>query len=158
MYRIPGARYLAFVLLCCACPLLGGFSRLSDDPVVVRKEVMQVYAKWDAYVQQGKVQALVDMIHPSFYAVDANGNRTNYKEAIRMMKEMLASLRDLKSRITVEHLYVSGDEVVAWVTLKSSFRVLEKGKLKEYAFEGRFAETLKKFGNSWRFVCSQMLP
>ncbi len=147
------------------CLASGSYAGRGDRLAEIRREVERVYSAWDAYVEAGRVEELVKMIDPSFYAIDTEGNRTHYSEAVRMLKEMLSSagkpgskMKDLRSRIKVEAIYLQGDEVVAWVTLKASAKVKENGQWKVQTFEAKFAETLKKFGKTWRFVCSQMLP
>ncbi|MEM4408679.1 MAG: nuclear transport factor 2 family protein [Candidatus Caldarchaeum sp.] len=144
-------------MTCVAFPT-GGDELKKENLAQIRKEIERVYATWDAHVKAGRIEALIKMIDPSFYAIDLDGKRTEYREAIKMMKEAFSSLYQPQSKIKVEHLYVHGDEVVAWVIMKASARFKENGKWRKHEFEARFAETLRKVNGSWRFVCSQMLP
>lgn len=122
----------------------------------IRKEIQAVYAQWDKYVAAKNIEGLMSMLDKSFVGMDEEGNAATYAEVRQHMKSMAGSIADIKSKITVDHVYVQGDEVVAWVTMKLDMKF--KGSNATETFTGKFAETLKKFDGKWKFVSSQGFP
>jgi ketosteroid isomerase-like protein len=126
-----------------------------EDPQI-RREIQAVYAKWDKLVGEGNVKALMAMIDPSFVATDAEGNTMSYGEVRKMFEDMLKSLREPKSKITVNQIQQQGDEVVAWVTMKASAKMKQGDKWVPMAFTMKFAETFKRVNGQWKFIASPL--
>lgn len=128
-----------------------------EDPQL-RKEIEAFYAKWDKLVGANNVKGLIDMIDPSFVQVDPDGKKMTYAEMRGQMMAMLDSVREPKSKITLERVYAQGDETVAWVTMVSSFKMQAGKKWKPMSFTMKFAETIKRTPKGLKFVFSQALP
>lgn len=124
----------------------------------LRKEVEAFYAKWDRYVNAGKLDAAIGMLDVSFHQVSENGTKTNYWETVKHLKSMAGMFRNARSKIKVNSIQRQGDEVVAWVTMNFTGEMKTGKKWEKMNFKMQFAETIKRFPDGWRFIYSQALP
>lgn len=124
----------------------------------VRKEIQKFYAQWDKAVMDADVKTLSSMIHKSFVQTHADGKTSNAAQVKKEMSEMIKMGKDTKCKITVDQIQSQGNEAVAWVTMKMSFKFKQGNKWEPVSFVGKYAETLKKFDGKWMFVASQELP
>jgi len=129
----------------------------AEDPQL-RKEIQQVYTRWDKAAAAGDVDTMISMIDPSFVAIDKNGKVTNYADARKQFQGIFKTIKDPKSKITVNQIQEQGDEVVAWITMTVSFKAKQGDKWAPVSFTAKFAETLKRVGGQWKFVLAQELP
>jgi ketosteroid isomerase-like protein len=138
--------------------LCGAIAFAQGESPIVRKEIEAVYEKWDRLVAKQDLKSLLAMIDKSFVMTDAEGKTMNYADMKKQMSSMVGSVRDCKSQITVNQIQEQGNEVVAWVTMKSSFKMKDGSKWVPVSFTARVAETLRKINGEWKFVAAQELP
>jgi len=143
---------LAFLLLLASVALGQG-----EDPQV-RKEIQQFYGQFDKACMTGDVKKLNSMIHSSFVQTHADGKTSNAAQVKKEISEMVKITKDAKCKITVNQIQSQGNEAVAWVTMKMSFKMKQGSKWVPTNFTSKYAETLKKFDGKWMFVASQELP
>ncbi len=129
----------------------------AEDPAL-RKEIEAVYKKFDALVAKGDTKSIFEMVHDSFIQVDAEGKTMNKEQMKNEHKQVLESTRDAKSKCVVNVIHDHGTEVVAWITMRVDFKVKDGNKWVPVSFTGKFAETLVRTPQGWKFTHSQMLP
>ncbi|MGI8923137.1 MAG: nuclear transport factor 2 family protein [Fimbriimonadales bacterium] len=139
-----------------ACLATGSLAQ-AENPQL-RKEIEAVYAKWDALVAKGDLKGLIAMLDPSFVSTDTQGKVTNYEETKKFMASIFKTTKDARMKSTVNHIQAQSHEVVAWMTMKVSFKMKKGDKWVPTTFTGRFAETLKRIDGRWKFVASQEFP
>jgi ketosteroid isomerase-like protein len=137
---------------------VAAFAAAQAENPELRKQVEAVYAKWDRLTAKKDLDGLWELIDPSFVGVDLDGNRATAAEAKKHLAEILKQTHDLKSRIKVDQVQGNHDEVVAWVTMTVTWKEKVDGKMEQMKFTAKFAETLKRTKDGWRFTFSQMLP
>ncbi len=137
---------------------VSAFAAAQAENPELRKQVEAVYAKWDRLVAKKDVDGLSAMLDASFVGVDLDGNRATAAEARKHFEAMLAQMHDIKSKIKADHVYGDNNEMVAWVTLTVTWKQKVGGKMEQMKFTAKFAETLKRTKDGWKFTYSQMLP
>src|SRR6185503_12490406 len=110
----------------------------SENPTL-RKEIQAVYTSFDKMVAAGDVKGICALLDPSFIATDLNGKTTNAAEAKKEMANMMKTIRDQKSQITVNQIQEQGGEVVAWVTMRASGKIKQGDKWVPMVLTQRFA-------------------
>lgn len=138
--------------------LLASLAFAQGENPQVRQELQKFYAKWDQACIKGDVKALTSMIHPTFVQTHANGKTSNAAQVKKEMAGVIKISKDAKCKIKIDQIQSQGDEAVAWVTMKMSFKMKQGNKWMPMSFNMKFAETLKKFNGNWMFVASQELP
>lgn len=134
------------------------FAAAQAENPKLRKQIEAVYAKWDRLVAKKDLDGLWAMLDPSFVGVDLDGNRATAAEGRKHFEGLLAEMHDLRSTIKVDQVQGNSDEVVAWVTATVAWKRKVGGKMEQMKFTAKYAETLKRTKDGWKFTFSQMLP
>jgi len=141
--------------------LVAGASALAagqaEDPQL-RKEIQRLYGKWDRLVAAKDLNGMMAMLDPSFVSTDKNGKTASYGQFKKDFGGLLMSVREPKSKSTVNQIQVQGDEVVAWVSVRISFHAKQGTRWVPVSFDARYADTAKRIGGEWKFVAAQELP
>lgn len=137
---------------------VSAFAAAQAENPELRKQVEAIYAKWDRLTEKKDLKAMWDMLDPSFVGVDLEGNSMTAEEGKEHFEAMLAQMHDIKAKTKVDHVYGDNSEVVAWVTLNVTWKQKVGGKMEQMKFTAKFAETLKRTKDGWKFTYSQMLP
>jgi len=124
----------------------------------LRAEIQAVYQQWDRLTAAKDIEGLAKMLDPSFKGTDPDGNVMGYKTVIRHMRSLMDQFETMRSRIVVDEVHRQGEEVVAWVTMRATVTMRQGKKVETMHFNMRFAETLKKTPDGWKFVASQAFP
>lgn len=140
--------------------LLGTFAiAISQaENAALRKEIEGVYKKFDSYVAKGDMKSVLNMLDDSFIQVDVDGNTMNKAQMKNAIESMAKIVKDAKSKCVVNSVHEQGREVVAWITMKMDFKMKDGDKWVPVSYTGKFAETLVKTPQGWKFTYSQTLP
>jgi ketosteroid isomerase-like protein len=125
----------------------------------LRAEIEAVYRQWDRLTAAKDVEGLAKMLDPSYKGIGPDGEVEGYRAVVRHLRTWMAQLEDVRSHIVVDEIHRQGtNEVVAWITMRASATIRQDKKRETMKFTMRFAETLKKTPNGWKFVASQAFP
>ena len=146
-------KFLAFVTF--LFPVIG--LAQAENPAL-RKEIEAVYRKFDSMVAKNDTKGIADLLHESFIQVDADGNTMTKEQLKKAHGEVLKSVQSPRSKCVVESIFDHGSEVVAWITMTMDFKFKDGDKLIPMKLTMKFAETLIRTPQGWKFTYSQMLP
>lgn len=125
------------------------------ENAAVRREVTD-YMRSMADAISAKDMGKIDrMLHPSFVAVDKDGNRYTLSQAKQMWKAGMANMRDIECKIEVKHVQLQSLEANVWYAMTMDARGPNGQPIK---WSGRFCDTLKRSGNAWKATYSMELP
>jgi len=123
-----------------------------------RREIESVFQKWDMLVAKQDVNGLLAMVDKSFTMTSANGQVMYFPEAKQQLITGFRTMHNTRCMTTVNQIQDQGNEVVAWITVKSNFMQKQGSRWVAMTKTMRFAETLRRSGGTWKFVASQELP
>lgn len=129
-----------------------------EDPAL-RREVERFYMEMDKLASRGDCDAILATLHPNYVYTDAQGKRMDKAEVRVWLESMKANSRTDKVVTRVRNVRGNDDEVVAWVEMKTTFRMRQGNRWVPMTRTYRFAETHRRTPNGgWVTMMTQELP
>jgi hypothetical protein len=136
---------------------LAAFAAAQPEDVSLRKEMEGFYAKTERLIESNSPQAW-SLFHPGYVMVDTQGKRSNLGQFKQMVQSMMSTSKMVNMQFNVKHVRRGINEAYVWLEEVAIFKQKVNGKWEEMKMTNRWAETLVKSGNSWKFMYSQQLP
>lgn len=111
----------------------------------------------DAALGARDVAKLRAMFHPAFVSVDAQGGKMNWPQ-VRSNLDHIKDMKDVTCKTTVVHVAGDNTEATVWISMSASLKMNQNGKWTALKMTRRYAETLRKGADGWKFFYEQELP
>ncbi len=129
----------------------------SEDPAL-RAELQKHYRQFDQFVTKLEIPSVLNMFHKGFTTVDVQGKAMNYPEVKSNYLQMVAATKDVTLKTTVVHVGGNFDEAMAWISVVVHYTAKQGDRWVKMKLTRRYAETLKRAPDGWKFFYSQGLP
>jgi hypothetical protein len=140
------------IFLCLVAPAIH-----REDPGV-RKEIRAFFDRWESGMERKDIKSLIKLMDPRGQTVGLDGSVWAFSRAASDFPAMFAGFRRMDVRIRLDRIEQGGDEVVAWMTVRSTYEAKVHGEWIQSTKTSRHADTLKRFKDGWKCVFSQDLP
>lgn len=159
---IRGMQNPATRVICIACAVSGMTLTTSAQRISSTSQIKAMYRKIEACSTASDCDTIINMLHPSYQMIDANGKTSNYDESTKMMREMAktfqTSMRNMTVKFDFERIDVRGQEATVWVTMRSKFESKQGSKWVKTGFDEKYVETLRKTEAGWKFTETIVIP
>jgi hypothetical protein len=140
-----------------ALSALAVVAHAQDERPDVRKQAESFIRAMDKAINTRNSTAFFTMFSPDYYTVDTQGRRTSYLAFKSNTQESMKAMREVKSTTTVKNVQLQNSEIVVWTEQQLKFLANIDGKWQPLVSTSRWAETLKRDGDSFKFTSSQQL-
>lgn len=138
--------------------VLSAFAAAQSEEAEVRAKAQEFYRQWDKYSNTKNARGIAKLIAPGAYSYTEEGTMRPYGDAYKEFSDFFKMVKNLKSKVVVDHAYRNGDEIVAWITNNLSFDSKVEKKWEHFKSSDKYAETWKEFPSGWKLVSTQDFP
>lgn len=146
---------LATLSILCA---LSSVSFAQGEDPALRNAAQKFYTHWDSLMAKMDAKGMWELFHPAYTMVDVNGKSHTLKDMKAQFQSMVGNVKDVKSKISVDHVGGTAQELLTWGTMKMSFKMKQGSKWVTMNFTEKFAETLVMTPSGYKLIYSQALP